>query len=177
METELNTLSNLLCQIAKRDRHTQDFSAKQLKKALIEIIAFFPVYRTYIDRETKELHPEDHKFIEAALNKTKTRSKFVDPLVMDFISSVLMCQNEAHLSEERVAERRLFIMKFQQLTGPVMAKGLEDTSFYRYFLLGSLNEVGGDPDHFGSTLEQFHQENCERSEKWYVLYITIIIEK
>jgi (1->4)-alpha-D-glucan 1-alpha-D-glucosylmutase len=86
--------------------------------------------------------------------------------VFDFIQSVLLLEHPEGLDEAQRAERHLFTMRFQQLTAPVMAKGVEDTAFYRYYPLASLNEVGGDPEHFGVSLNKFHRRNLIRRELW-----------
>lgn len=164
-ETELHTLSLLLLSIAKQDIHTFDFSAKQLKHAIAELVACFPVYRTYITQETPQPIPEDVAQIETAFKGVRAHDQ-VDPLIVDFLEQVFLCKGEKALDANQRAQRRHFIMKLQQLTGPVMAKGLEDTSFYRFFLLTSLNEVGGDPHAFGVTLADFHKYNTARARDW-----------
>lgn len=164
-EAELHSLALLLQKIAKKNINTVDFSAKQLKWALAELIACFPVYRTYITQATPKPTTEDVARITEAIKGVRKHDQ-VDPVIVDFISEVFLCSGEEGLDTESLNERRHFIMKLQQLTGPVMAKGLEDTSFYRYFLLTSLNEVGGDPNTFGVTLEEFHKYNEVRMRDW-----------
>jgi (1->4)-alpha-D-glucan 1-alpha-D-glucosylmutase len=164
-EAELNPLALLLQKIAKKDTHTIDFSAKQLKLALVELVACFPVYRTYITQETPKPTADDVARIGEALKGVR-KHDFVDPLIVDFVEQIFLCKNEDGLDTEARQQRRHFIMKLQQLTGPVMAKGLEDTSFYRFFLLTSLNEVGGDPNTFGVTLADFHKYNLVRNRDW-----------
>eukprot|EP00026_Physarum_polycephalum_P001853 Phypoly_transcript_01856.p1 GENE.Phypoly_transcript_01856~~Phypoly_transcript_01856.p1 ORF type:complete len:861 (+),score=227.50 Phypoly_transcript_01856:499-3081(+) len=164
-EAELNPLALLLQKIAKKDMRTVDFSAKQLKQALVELIACFPVYRTYITQETPKPTAEDAARIAEAVKGVR-KHDFVDSLIVDFVEHVVLCRDEEGLDAETRAQRRHFTMKLQQLTGPVMAKGLEDTSFYRFFLLTSLNEVGGDPNTFGVTLADFHKYNLVRNRDW-----------
>jgi len=164
METELRGLSVLLNTVAKQDLRTQDFSEKQLRTALAELVACFPVYRTYITLQGKPT-AEDVTFIEQTIKALREHA-VVDSLIIDFLESVLLCRGEDKITPNHLYQRRHFIMKLQQLTGPCMAKGLEDTSFYRFFLLTSLNEVGGDPNHFGITVDQFHEYNQERCKNW-----------
>jgi len=166
METELNTLSNVLYKIAKAHKSAQDFSAKAIKLALTEFIAHFPVYRTYITSETTQVAETDAKFIQHTVDLVKSKSISVDPLLAEFISDIIFLKGEDKATAEEKKGRRYFIAKFQQVTGPVMAKGLEDTSFYRFFLLTSLNEVGGNPDAFGLTAKEFHTNNEVRAKDW-----------
>jgi len=166
METELNTLSNVLYKIAKSHRHAQDYSAKSIKLALIEFVAHFPVYRTYTTSDTTKLSDTDAKFTQHAVDLVKSKSVHVDSGLAQFISDILFLRGEEKSTAEEKKARRYFIAKFQQVTGPVMAKGLEDTSFYRFFLLTSLNEVGGNPDAFGLTAEEFHKNNEVRAVSW-----------
>jgi (1->4)-alpha-D-glucan 1-alpha-D-glucosylmutase len=86
--------------------------------------------------------------------------------VFDFLLDVLLLREDPTLDEEALAERCYFVMKFQQLSGPVMAKGVEDTAFYVYNRLVALNEVGGDPAAFGSSTAEFHRQNAERARRW-----------
>lgn len=123
-------------------------------EALAAIIASFPVYRTYI---TETITPQDADDIAIATQEAKKRNPQIDPAFFDRIDKVLRTENE---------EATPFVRRFQQLTGPVMAKGVEDTSFYRYFPLASLNEVGGELGRFGTSVEEFHAKNLERQEKW-----------
>jgi (1->4)-alpha-D-glucan 1-alpha-D-glucosylmutase len=164
-ETELNSLALLLHEIAKADSSTIDFSTKQLKYALVELIACFPVYRTYITQDTPKPTTEEAARITEAVNGMRNHN-FVDPLIVDFLERIVVCKNEEGLRTEVRNQCRHLIMKLQQLTGPVMAKGLEDTSFYRFFLLTSLNEVGGDPNTFGVNLDSFHAYNVVRNRDW-----------
>ena len=109
---------------------------------------------------------EDRYHIVRAVNAAKLRNPARSESIFDFILSVLLFDDPAGLSEAQGAERRDFVMRFQQLTGPVMAKGLEDTAFYRTYPLFSLNEVGGDPEYFGVAVDTFHQSNSERLAQW-----------
>jgi (1->4)-alpha-D-glucan 1-alpha-D-glucosylmutase len=112
----------------------------------------------------------DRRAIVRAVALAKRRNPASDPSVFDFLADVLLLRedagNEGALSEQERDERCRFVMKFQQLTGPVMAKGVEDTAFYRYNRLVALNEVGGDPAAFGASVAEFHRENAERARRW-----------
>jgi (1->4)-alpha-D-glucan 1-alpha-D-glucosylmutase len=104
--------------------------------------------------------------MEQAVALAKRRNPASDPTVFDFLADVLLSRDDGALSEAEWAERCRFVMKFQQLTGPVMAKGVEDTAFYVYNRLVALNEVGGDPAAFGSSVAEFHRQNAERASRW-----------
>ncbi len=164
LTSELNVLANLLSQIALANRHTCDFTVNSLREALCEVIAWFPVYRTYVSGE--EVSETDRKYIHQAIAVAKKRTAIADGSVFDFVQDVLLTRlAEGQAKPYRGAVIR-FAMKFQQLTSAVMAKGLEDTSFYRYARLISLNEVGGDPRRFGVSPAEFHQQMVERHANW-----------
>jgi (1->4)-alpha-D-glucan 1-alpha-D-glucosylmutase len=154
MWAEVHTLARALDRISERHRMTRDFTLNSLQEALAEVIACFPVYRTYI-RGTP-VSAEDRESIQTAIRAAKRRNPATPTPIFDFVSSVL-------LVEEADDERMEFVFRFQQLTGPVMAKGLEDTAFYRFYPLASLNEVGGNPEIFGIPIERFHRKNQERA--------------
>ena len=162
MAGELNVLTSLLYQIARANRRTRDLTFNSLRDALIEVVCFFPVYRTYTG--AGKISTQDAGFIEWALAKAEARYHLDDENVFGFIRSVLLLQTE---DQEMEKERYLnFVRKLQQYTGPVMAKGFEDTFFYRYNRLLSLNEVGGNPRSFGISVAAFHQTNQSRCNHW-----------
>jgi (1->4)-alpha-D-glucan 1-alpha-D-glucosylmutase len=130
------------------------------------VIACFPVYRTYIRADTQHPDEQDERYIRSAIKNAKRRNPATSGSVFDFIQDLLLLSDPDSISDADRAERRLFVMRFQQLTGPVMAKGLEDTAFYRYCPLLSLNEVGGSPDRFGVALSYFHAKNLARRHSW-----------
>jgi (1->4)-alpha-D-glucan 1-alpha-D-glucosylmutase len=164
LASELNVLANQLSRIALSNRHTCDFTLNALRSALSEVIACFPVYRTYVNGE--QVTSEDRRYIEQAIAAARRRSNTPDLTVFDFIRRILLLDvNGQEPQYYRNAVTRL-AMKFQQVTSAVMAKGLEDTAFYRYNRLVSLNEVGGDPGKFGTTLDEFHRANQARVEWW-----------
>ena len=162
--SELNVLANQLTRIALSKRHTCDFTLNNLRDALTQIVASFPVYRTYVS--FAGVSESDSRYIHAAINLAKKRSPAADPSVFDFIREVLLTRIAEGQDEKYRSKVVAFAMKFQQFTSPVMAKGLEDTAFYRYNRLLSLNEVGGDPDRFGTTVAEFHEANLERHREW-----------
>ncbi|HWV22607.1 MAG TPA: malto-oligosyltrehalose synthase [Thermomicrobiales bacterium] len=163
--SEVNVLTNVLNRISERDRHSRDFTLNNLRAALREVIACFGVYRTYTTCDETGVTESDRRTIEAAVDQARRRNPQMDASVFDFVQGVLLL----HVTDnprERFDQRCHFAMKVQQLTGPVMAKGLEDTAFYRFNRLVSLNEVGGDPATFGSSVPEFHRQNRNRRRDW-----------
>jgi (1->4)-alpha-D-glucan 1-alpha-D-glucosylmutase len=163
LASELNVLANALSRIALSNRYTCDFTVNSLRSALGEIIASFPVYRTYVSGAGVSL--EDRRYIEQAVAAGRKRSNAADLSVFDFIRRMLLIETNGEPQWYRRAITG-FAMKFQQVTSAVMAKGLEDTSFYRYNRLVSLNEVGSDPRRFGMSVAQFHEANQTRAQCW-----------
>ena len=166
MSSELIVLSRRLDRIAEQHRWSRDFTLNILRDALQEVIACFPVYRTYLRESTAHPDEEDRRHIQLAIESAKRRNAAVSESVFDFIQDVLLLNDPDGISDGERAERRLFVMRFQQLTAPVMAKGLEDTAFYRYAPLLSLNEVGGSPRPFGVSVSSFHERNAARQALW-----------
>jgi (1->4)-alpha-D-glucan 1-alpha-D-glucosylmutase len=164
LASELNVLGNLLSRIALSDRHTCDFTLNGLRDALSEIVANFPVYRTYITE--RQVSETDREFIDRAVNAAKRQSTAADTSVFDFVRDVLLTRKGEGQSGPYRRSIVLCAMKFQQLTSAVMAKGLEDTSFYRYNRLVSLNDVGGDPRRFGVPPAEFHQTMQQHAHAW-----------
>ena len=173
--SELEVLTSDLKEVADADRRTRDFTVNALRRALIEIIARFPTYRSYLPPELEEgeVEPEDVRLIEGAVAKAKRWSSLPDRSVHDFAAEVLLGRIETvgpGRPDPRVVLR--FRRRFQQLTGPVMAKSLEDTLFYRYACLLGLNEVGGDPGEYGIDAEHFHDLQIARARDWPSAMIT-----
>jgi len=164
LASELNVLANILSRIALAERHTCDFTLNSLRDSLSEIVANFPVYRTYITEN--HVSDTDRNYIEEAVQSAKRQSAIADVTVFDFIREVLLTQKGAGQTGSYRQSVIRFAMKFQQFTSAVMAKGMEDTSFYRYNRLVSLNEVGGDPKKFGVSPEEFHREFQQRAKAW-----------
>ncbi len=165
LSSELAVLANMLDQIAQHNRYTRDFTLNGLRDALMVVVASFPVYRTYVSGSTP-LQEEDRRYIEWAVAWAKKRSPAADISIFDFVKEILLGENVALQSEELRWRALTFTMKFQQYTSPVMAKGLEDTAFYVYHRLTSLNEVGGDPRRFALSVSAFHRANAERLQNW-----------
>jgi (1->4)-alpha-D-glucan 1-alpha-D-glucosylmutase len=166
MSSELNVLARKLDRISEHHRWYRDFTLENLRDALREVIAAFPVYRTYIRTDDKQADPEDRREINIAIREAKRRNPAFNESVFDFIQSLLLLEHPAGLDDAQRAERHSFAMRFQQLSAPVMAKGVEDTAFYRYCPLASLNEVGGTPERFGVSISAFHRRNLIGAELW-----------
>ncbi len=164
LSSELTVLANLLDNIAQTNRHTRDFTLNGLRNALMMVVACFPVYRTYVTAE--QVSEEDRRYVEWAVAQAKKRSPAGDVSIFDFIRDILLLEHAQKRSEDNLAGALRFAMKFQQYTAPVMAKALEDTTFYIYNRLVSLNDVGGDPRRFGISLAAFHRNNQERQQHW-----------
>jgi (1->4)-alpha-D-glucan 1-alpha-D-glucosylmutase len=164
LASELNVLANQLTHIALSKRRTCDFTLNNLREALTEVVASFPVYRTYVT--PSGISEDDARYIRVAVASAKWRSPAADASIFDFIREVLLTRiAEGHDSGYRDAVTS-FAMKFQQFTSPVMAKGVEDTAFYRSHRLVSLNDVGSDPQRFGISTAEFHLANQERLRSW-----------
>ena len=158
MASELNVLAHALERIAESNRRSRDFTLDSLRDAITEVVACFPVYRTYVDEQGWT--PEDRAVVERAIARARRRNPAMESSLFDFFREVMLPREPRRGRRRRPSiaadgyppadadearERLRFAMKFQQYTGPVQAKGLEDTAFFRYNLLLSLNEVGGDP--------------------------------
>jgi len=160
MSSEINTLGHYLNRISEQNRHTRDFTLNSLIRSIVEVIACFPVYRTYIN--SFEVPERDRQLIEASVGRAKRQNPAISASVFDFVRDVLTLRFPDTMTGEQKPAWLDFVKRFQQITGPVMAKGVEDTAFYLYNRLVSLNEVGGSPERFGITLEAFHGQNIER---------------
>jgi (1->4)-alpha-D-glucan 1-alpha-D-glucosylmutase len=161
---ELQVLATQLTRIAKGDRSTCDFTLNTLRAALADIVASFPVYRTYV--AGCETTPEDARYVDWAVGVAKKRSQAVDVSIFDFVREVLLARHGQGKPEDYRQAVCALAMKFQQYSSPVMAKAVEDTTFYQYSRLVSLNEVGAEPNHFGVSLAAFHRENQARAQHW-----------
>lgn len=164
MASELNVMAGQLSRICELRPHTRDFTTNNLRNALAEVIARLPVYRTYV--RDGQVNVLDRRYVEWAVAQAKKLTQILDVSIFDFLSSVLLLDAAADKDPAYVAAITAFAMKFQQLSSPVMAKGYEDTAFYLYHRLISLNEVGGDPRLFGISIKAFHAENAKRLERW-----------
>jgi (1->4)-alpha-D-glucan 1-alpha-D-glucosylmutase len=163
--SELGVLATDLHRIAQRHWNSRDYTWDGLRWALRAVIACFPVYRTYVTAHG--ISADDRRDIEWAIARARKEWRGLGQEILDFIHAVLTTDlAQMPMNEAARDEIIRFAMKFQQYTGPVMAKGLEDTTFYRYHRLISLNEVGGDPRQFGLSIAAFHHANQERAREW-----------
>jgi (1->4)-alpha-D-glucan 1-alpha-D-glucosylmutase len=166
MASEMTMLGRRLGRISERRRSARDFTDRMLTEALREIVACFPVYRTYISTDNGQVTERDRRYVEVAVAEAQRRNPSVSASVFEFIRSLLCLELPADMLDLERAEVRAFVGRFQQLTGPFTAKGIEDTAFYRYHCLISLNEVGGHPTAFGIGLQEFHERCLERAARW-----------
>lgn len=160
LASELRSLAEKLLQLSESDSLT----IENLQEAIVNIIASFPVYRTYIRAVNEPINAEDKSFIHSAILDAKSRTDESNAFIYDWIQRVLLLNFSEESSEEKKEGWKNFVMNFQQLTAPVMAKGVEDTAFYRSYALSSINEVGADLDRFGISLDTFHEKIIARRE-------------
>ena len=164
LASEINVLAWQLNNLSERERRYRDFTLYALRDALREVIACFPVYRTYITGLPVTDH--DRSQVELAIAWARRRNPASETSIFQFIRSILLLEAmdpEDHQGQELQLH---FVQKVQQTTGPVTAKAVEDTSFYIYNRLVSLNEVGGEPEAFGVSVPAFHRENLDRLKHW-----------
>jgi (1->4)-alpha-D-glucan 1-alpha-D-glucosylmutase len=148
--SDVNRLASLFVDICENHRDRRDYTRAEIRRALREVASCFPVYRTYVVPGTRQITGEDRDRIGEAVAKAKQSRPDLDAGLFDFIAEVLTLQVSGDLEGE-------FVMRFQQFTSPVMAKGVEDTAFYCFNPMIGLNEVGNDPGRVGMTVEDFHQ--------------------
>jgi (1->4)-alpha-D-glucan 1-alpha-D-glucosylmutase len=165
MASEINALAHQLDRIAERNRCCRDFTLNSLTFALREMIACLPVYRTYITGP-EAVSPRDSQVIGAAAAEAKRRNPRTAERIFDFVHDAVLLRGVQDFPEADRPRLVEWALKFQQLTGPIMAKSVEDTVFYTYNRLASLNEVGGAPDRYGVSVAAFHRQNAERQEHW-----------
>jgi len=161
LAAEIHVLAGRLDRISEQRRESRDFTRESLLFALRETVARLPVYRTYA-RGLTPVGEADRVRVEEAIEEAKRHNAAASPSLWDFISGVWLGSTPQGLSEEQRAERREFVLRLQQFSGPVAAKGVEDTHFYRYVPLVSLNEVGADPEEPVVPVEEFHARNARR---------------
>lgn len=163
LASELQVLSTELVRIAHADRRTRDYTHNELRRALAEVVACMPVYRSYIRDQPSE---QDRRYIDWAVTDARQHSQDADLSIFDFVRQCLLAQAIEGADDALRAQVRRFAVRLQQFSAPVTAKGVEDTAFYRYFPLCSLNEVGGEPASFGITPADFHAANADRARRW-----------
>ena len=147
---DVNRLTALLVQICEAHRNDRDYTRHELHEAIRAVLACFPVYRTYVRAESGEVSQADSRTISRAFDAARALRADLDERLIDFLRDILTLRVRGAIEDE-------FVMAFQQLTAATMAKGVEDTAFYSYFRLISLNEVGGNPARFGVSVEEFHK--------------------
>jgi (1->4)-alpha-D-glucan 1-alpha-D-glucosylmutase len=165
LANDVNVLGNMADRLSEQNRWFRDFTLDALGRAVRETIACFPVYRTYL-APGRPVSEEDRAVIERAVAAAKRRNPAIEESVFNFLRDILLFRFPENLDDEARAAHTHFVLKFQQSTGPIMAKGLEDTAFYIYNRLVALNEVGGAPQQFGSSVEAFHERNVDRQRDW-----------
>jgi (1->4)-alpha-D-glucan 1-alpha-D-glucosylmutase len=165
MASELQVLAHGLNRLSERNRHFRDFTLNLLVHAMREIIASFPVYRSYVNGREAEVSAHDRRYIDYAVNEAKRRNPRHPAVVFEFVRGLLLKRAD-YIPEEERCEHLKFVSKFQQVTSPVTAKGIEDTALYLYNRLVSLNEVGGEPDKFGVAPDALHAWLADRARSW-----------
>ena len=165
LTSEIAALTTKLARIVEKNRRFRGFTQNSLALVLSEFMASMDIYRTYITGPS-HVSSRDKKYIEAAMRRAKMNNPLVPESVFDFVQDVLLMKNFNLFDASYQSDLKDFIMKFQQITGPVMAKSVEDTAFYIYNRLSSLNEVGGHPDRFGISIQEFHTHNSTIQEKY-----------
>lgn len=165
LANDVDVLGNMVDRLSEQNRWYRDFTLEALARAVRETIACFPVYRTYL-APGRPVSEEDRQVIERAVTAAKRRNPAIEESIFNFLRDVLVFRFPENLDAEARAAHTHFVLKFQQSTGPIMAKGLEDTVFYIYNRLAALNEVGGEPQQFGLSVEAFHERNLNRQRNW-----------
>ncbi|MDQ1409346.1 MAG: (1-_4)-alpha-D-glucan 1-alpha-D-glucosylmutase [Acidobacteriaceae bacterium] len=161
---EMRSLGRQLGELAAQARYARDLPRHELTEALIETTACFAVYRTYI--RNLDLPPEATKVLGEALAQARLRKPALNPQCFDFLRDVLLLLNPPHVLPDHREARLSFVLRWQQFTGPIVAKGLEDTALYVYYPLASLNEVGGDPAPDAICPREFFEFIAERQKRW-----------
>jgi (1->4)-alpha-D-glucan 1-alpha-D-glucosylmutase len=160
---DIDNLTAILKKLSSRYRYGNDFTINGLKRAITEVLTRFPVYRTYTN--AAGLLDSDRPHIKAVIHTAKEHAPLLEN-ELNFLEKLLLLEYDSTLSTTEKEQWLYLVMRIQQYTGPLMAKGVEDTAFYVYNRLLSLNEVGGDPEHFGLSLADFHQFNQNRQHRW-----------
>ncbi|MBA3558036.1 MAG: malto-oligosyltrehalose synthase [Gemmatimonadaceae bacterium] len=173
LHADLRWLGRLLAPLAKRSNAYGNPTCAELEEGIALLIACLPVYRTYLDARSNVPHPDDRRVLRRALSLARERANAA-PAVLTLLEDVLLGINSfARDSADADLERMAFVQRFQQTSGPAMAKGLEDTALYMYVPLASRNEVGGDPDReLEDAVEVLHRANGERAKHWPLSLVT-----
>lgn len=160
---DLDNLATLLKTISNRYRYGNDFTLNGLKRAIAEVLVLFPVYRTYIT--PAGISDTDREIIQTVIRTAKEQSPLLQH-ELTFIEKLMLLEFEDSLTQAEREQWLYFVMRMQQYSGPLMAKGVEDTTLYVFNRLISLNEVGGNPEHFGISPAEFHAYNQRHAEQW-----------
>jgi (1->4)-alpha-D-glucan 1-alpha-D-glucosylmutase len=163
LASELAVLAQRALRLSRADRRLRDITFSGLREAIIEIVARFPVYRTYVDEDGPSA--SDRRHIDWALGRARASSRGADAEIYDFLHGAFLGTPPQGASGSARSYRD-FAMHAQQFTAPVAAKGVEDTAFYAFNRLVSLNDVGGDPDQFGLTVSAYHGASADRAAVW-----------
>ncbi len=165
MSSELGVLTAALARIARSDRRTRDFTQSSLRELLVEYVACIPVYRTYVG--PRGWTPDDEAIIDRTIAEARRRNPATERSLFTFLRDVLLpeaADSAGGTTDDAMRARRLaFAMKLQQYTGPVQAKGVEDTAFYRYNVLVSTTEVGGEPARAARDVDEVHRRFTARA--------------
>jgi (1->4)-alpha-D-glucan 1-alpha-D-glucosylmutase len=164
MASELNVLAHDLNRLSEADRRHRDFTLDSCRKALREVLACFPVYRSYVS--ARGVSARDRTVIETALSEARRRNPVMEESIFDFLRQVLLPDDTKDIDDQLRRSRLRFTMKLQQFASPVQAKGVEDTAFYRYHALVAANDVGGHPGRLGVPAAEFHHANTRRLARW-----------
>lgn len=163
LASDLEVLANALLGIAKHHRTTRDHTLNTLREVIATVAACFTVYRTY---NAEKATPQDIRYIDEAIAAARDRLNLPDASVFEFVREALLGLPPDGAIPGTTQDAVAFARRFQQFSAPVAAKGMEDTAFYRYFPLSSLNEVGGEPDRIGMTRAEFHEASGDRQRRW-----------
>jgi (1->4)-alpha-D-glucan 1-alpha-D-glucosylmutase len=166
LASDINRLTQLLVEICELHRRYRDYSRHELHEALREFMACLPVYRTYVNADEGRIEPEDRTIVGRAAEAGRRNRPDLDPELFEFIYRLMTLDLRGHRESE-------LVMRLQQISAAVTAKGVEDTAFYRYYRLVSLNEVGGSPERFGVSVEEFHRLNAEIARDWPATMLTL----
>jgi (1->4)-alpha-D-glucan 1-alpha-D-glucosylmutase len=159
LASDVNRLAEVFLEVCERHRRHRDYTRFELRQAIREVVACFPVYRTYARAEIGEVSDLDRRYAGEAIEAAKAHRPDLSADLFDFFRDLLLLEVRGETESE-------LVMRFQQLTGPAMAKGVEDTAFYNFHRLIALNEVGGSPGEFGLSIEEFHRLSAEAQRLW-----------
>ncbi|MEN9936513.1 MAG: hypothetical protein RLZZ387_3092 [Chloroflexota bacterium] len=165
LASEIRSLVHRLERVNEKNRRYRDFTLGGLTRALTDVISAMSIYRTYIT-DPDNVSERDRRYITAAVREARRRHPRTSRTLFSFLEDTLLLRNLREFREEDHGAVLDLVMRFQQITGPIMAKSVEDTTFYIFNRLVSLNEVGGAPEQFGVSPQAFHRDNAERARHW-----------